>query len=143
MAQGNGENATKGANIVVGGLVVQLLFFVTFLVVSIHLDLALRKRPTLKSKLPDSPWYKHLIALYAASILILIRNLFRVVEYVQGNDGYLLGHEWFLYIFDAVLMLTVMVIFNVVHPSEVKAMLKGGQYLKNAVRLNTFTGSQV
>lgn len=43
----------------------------------------------------------------------------------QGNDGYLISHEAFLYIFDALLMLMVMVIFNVVHPSEINATLRG------------------
>lgn len=55
----------------------------------------------------------------------MVRSVFRVVEYLQGNAGYLLSHEVFLYIFDAVLMLGVMVLFNWVHPSEVtEAYLK-------------------
>lgn len=37
----------------------------------------------------------------------------------MGNNGYLLRHEYFLYVFDATLMLGVMVLFNIVHPSEV------------------------
>ena len=62
--------------------------------------------------------------LYAASGLIMFRSIFRVVEYVQGNNGYLLRHEYFLYIFDAVLMLVVMVLFNFIHPSEVTDIYK-------------------
>lgn len=142
MAQG-GENARKGSNMVIGGLIVQLLFFAGFLIVSVHFDIAVRKRPVLNSKLPDTAWYKHMLVLYTSSLLILVRNIFRVVEYVQGFDGYLLSHEVYLYIFDAILMLMVMVIFNMVHPSEIRAMLKGGPYLKIGVRLNTLTGSQV
>lgn len=49
----------------------------------------------------------------------MIRSVFRVIEYVQGNAGYLLSHEVFLYIFDALLMLAVMLLFNWNHPSEV------------------------
>lgn len=49
----------------------------------------------------------------------MFRSVFRVVEYLQGNAGYLLSREVFLYIFDAVLMLAVMVLFNWVHPSQV------------------------
>ena len=60
------------------------------------------------------PWRKHLTALYAASVLILIRSMFRVAEFIQGNNGFILRHEWFLYLFDSVLMLGVMLIFNVV-----------------------------
>ena len=51
--------------------------------------------------------------LYAASGLILVRSIFRVVEYLQGNKGYLISHEIFLYIFDTVLMAAVMVLFAI------------------------------
>ena len=126
-----------GSNIIVGGLILQLLFFIVFLVIAAHFDVIVRKRPTLKSKAPDTHWYKHMLVLYAVSTLILVRNLFRVIEYVHGNDGYLLSQEWTLYIFDAVLMLLVMVLLAVVHPSEVNAMLKGGRFLRHGVRLRT------
>jgi predicted membrane protein len=42
----------------------------------------------------------------------------------------LVSHEIFLYIFDAVLMVSVMLVFAWVHPSEVYAMLKGGAKAK-------------
>ena len=65
----------------------------------------------------------------------MVRSIFRVVEYLQGFSGYLLEHEIYLYIFDAVLMLTVMVVFILIHPSEVNALLKGGKAAKG--RLGT------
>ena len=133
MARGGKQNL--GTNIIVGGLILQLLFFVVFLFVSIHFDISIRKRPTLKSRETNTPWYKHQLVLYGVSALILVRNLFRVVEYVQGNDGYLLSQEWTLYNFDAVLMLLVVVSLGVVHPSEVNAMLKGGRFLRHGVHL--------
>jgi hypothetical protein len=36
----------------------------------------------------------------------------------MGNNGYLLRHEVFLYVFDGVLMLAAMILLNVVHPSS-------------------------
>jgi hypothetical protein len=65
------------------------------------------------------PWKRHLYNLYIASTLIIVRSVFRVIEYLQGNSGYLLSHEVFLYLFDALLMLAVMVLFIGVHPSEI------------------------
>jgi hypothetical protein len=65
------------------------------------------------------PWKRHMHALYIASGLIMIRSVFRVVEYLQGNNGYLLRHEVYLYIFDALLMLIVMCLFNWIHPAQV------------------------
>lgn len=76
------------------------------------------------------PWQKHIVALYIGSLLILVRSIFRVVEYLQGWQGYILSHEIFLYIFDACLMFAVMLIFNWIHPSEIRSGIKGGSYMK-------------
>lgn len=54
----------------------------------------------------------------------MIRSVFRLAEYLQGNNGYLLHHEIYLYIFDALLMFITMVTFNVVHPCEVGRLLR-------------------
>ena len=64
--------------------------------------------------------------LYTTSGLVIARSIFRVVEYAQGKDGYLLRSEVWSYVFDAALMLGVMILFNVVHPSEVCALERGG-----------------
>jgi hypothetical protein len=72
-----------------------------------------------RTSLSQLPWKRHLYNLYFTSGLIMVRSIFRVIEYIQGNSGYLLSHEVFLYIFDALLMLAVMIMFNWVHPSEV------------------------
>ncbi|KAL5352442.1 hypothetical protein ACLOAV_002390 [Pseudogymnoascus australis] len=120
------ESALKtGSRLVVGGLFVQLLFFGCFIAVAVHFDIAMHKVPTSRAQSGAVPWRKHLIVLYAASVLVMVRSIFRVVEYLQGFDGYLLSHEYYLYIFDAILMLGVMVMFNVVHPSEVVALVEG------------------
>jgi len=46
-----------------------------------------------------------------ASGLIFVRSLFRVIEFMMGNDGFLLSREVFLYVFDAALMVSVMGLF--------------------------------
>jgi hypothetical protein len=83
-----------------------------------------------QAALSELPWKRHLLNLYFTSALIMIRSIFRVVEYIGGNAGYLLSHEVFLYFFDATLMLFVMVSFNWVHPSRVtdayQKRLRGG-----------------
>ena len=84
-----------------------------------------------RSSLNQLPWKRHLYNLYFTSGLIMFRSIFRVVEYIQGNAGYLLSHEVFLYIFDAVLMLAVMIMFNWVHPSEVTENTKS----ENSMRM--------
>jgi hypothetical protein len=54
----------------------------------------------------------------------MVRSIFRLAEYLQGNNGYLLHHEIFLYVFDALLMFITMVVFNIVHPQEVGRLLR-------------------
>ena len=126
-----------GQNIIVGGLVVQILFFGFFLVVAAVFHLRISKNPTAESR--DVPWKRHINTLYAASILILIRSIFRVVEYQQGNDGYLLGHEVLLYIFDAMLMLGVMVLLSIVHPSQISILLRRANAIGQSSQLNCIT----
>lgn len=57
--------------------------------------------------------------LYGTSVLIMIRSVFRVAEYVMGSDGPLLATEAYLYVFDAALMLLVAAAFNVYHPGKI------------------------
>ncbi|ORX95732.1 RTA1 like protein-domain-containing protein [Clohesyomyces aquaticus] len=123
-----------GAHVVVGGLFVQILFFGVFIVVSFAFDISMRRVPTLKAR-SNHIWRKHLNTLYGASVLIMIRSIVRVVEYLQGFDGYLLGHELYLYVFDALLMTAVMIVLSFVHPSEVCAHAKGGLAFKNGYKL--------
>ncbi|KAG7150865.1 Protein RTA1 like protein [Verticillium longisporum] len=107
-----------GANIIIVGLFVQLIFFGIFLIVAVNFHVRVRRAPTARSRI-GIPWEKHLKILYAAGMLIMVRSLFRAIEYLQGFDGYLLNHEVYLYIFDALLMFITMVLFNLVHPVEI------------------------
>ena len=144
-ATGTLDALHTGEKIIIGGLFVQLFFFGFFIVVSgvfhyrLSRDLPLKKRysplsifksrqshqivqpwsTVSRASLQDLPWKRHLFNLYFASALIMIRSIFRVVEYLGGNAGYLLSHEVYLYVFDALLMFFVMVSFNWAHPSQV------------------------
>lgn len=126
MATGTLSALNTGENIIIGGLGVQILFFSAFVVTAGLFHYRMLRVPSQKILNEKIPWQRHMYILYATSILIWIRCVFRLIEYAGGNDGYLISHEVFLYIFDALLMWTVMVVFAVVHPSEINAMNKGG-----------------
>jgi hypothetical protein len=85
--------------------------------------MAINRSPTGSSR-NDATWRKHLRVLYISSVIIMLRSIFRAVEYLQGFNGYLLRHEVYLYIFDALLMLIVMGLFNYIHPGEITALLR-------------------
>ncbi|KAH0131703.1 hypothetical protein KCU67_g16727, partial [Aureobasidium melanogenum] len=99
--------------------------------------------PTTKVMAMPLPWKKHLHALYAGSIMILVRSLYRLIEYVQGgSSGYIVEHEWTLYIFDAALMLGTMLVFFWIHPSEIRALLRGGPALQGWMPLRVLAPLQ-
>lgn len=120
-ASGTEAAMKTGEKLILGGLFAQLAFFGFFVAAAglFHVRMERYGPASSAVDLRALPWKRHLIALYVSSGLILVRSVFRVIEYLMGNAGYLLRHEIFLYIFDAVLMFAVMVVFNFVHPSEV------------------------
>lgn len=124
----NGSQSS-GKNIILGGLFVQIIFFGFFLVSAIIFQKRIGSHPTAQSVDVYIPWRKHLFALHASSVLILIRSIFRVAEYVGDTDGVLMTSEAFIYIFDGLLMFLMMVIFVVIHPSEVNYLLGKGTYM--------------
>lgn len=117
------DNRSTGESVIIGGLFVQIAFFGFFLISAALFQMRIGSHPTAESVADYIPWRKHLFALHASSILILIRSIFRVVEYLQGSEGYLLSTEVFIYVFDGLLMFFVLVIFVVIHPSEINCLL--------------------
>jgi hypothetical protein len=85
MASG-GNSVNTGKNVVVGGLVLQIIFFGIFVLAAALFHLRILQHPTQRSY--DVPfWKKHMASLYVVSILIFVRSIVRVVEYVQGYTG--------------------------------------------------------
>ncbi|OJJ01776.1 hypothetical protein ASPVEDRAFT_52651 [Aspergillus versicolor CBS 583.65] len=123
-SSGNPDSMKTGERIIVVGLLVQVFFFAFFIITASHFYWKLKRYPIPRSCSPDIPWFKHLKVLYVTSFLVMVRSIFRLVEYIQGNNGYLLRHEAYLYIFDALLIFVTMVIFNVIHPHEIGQLLR-------------------
>ncbi|CAG7996541.1 unnamed protein product [Penicillium olsonii] len=127
MAAGTLSAMDTGANIVIGGLVIQLLFFGFFVVVAAIFHWRVKKRseyrqlsPAADSRSPKTKmtWESIMWALYIACLLILVRSIFRVVEFVEGNDGFIMRREYLLYIFDACLMALTGVVLGLCHPGS-------------------------
>jgi hypothetical protein len=77
------DGVSKGENIILGGLILQILIFAFFVVVASIWHRRLASRPTAASA--ELPWQKLIWFLYAASVCITIRNLCRVIEYALGR----------------------------------------------------------
>jgi hypothetical protein len=115
-----------GQNIILVGLVMQIVIFGLFMIVAMVFHLRVRKRSAGKTIFCKFNWQRYMFMLYTTSIIITVRNLFRVIEYAMGGEltypllgnfigcwfanfervekGYLLSHEWPIYVFDAALM---------------------------------------
>ncbi|KAL6915071.1 hypothetical protein FSST1_012831 [Fusarium sambucinum] len=114
----NPTMAKWAERIVIIGLVIQIVIFGLFCVVSVVFHRRMTRTPTAESIGTLIPWQSTLYMLYAVSFLIMVRSVFRVIEYVQGYTGYALSHEWTLYVFDTLLMWLVTVIFAFRYPSD-------------------------
>lgn len=120
-SNGTGPNlAVLGQWVVIGGLIFQIVVFGLFCVTA----LTFHKRYVRSVVAPVwREWKQMMHMLYFVSGLIMIRSLFRVIEYVTGTDGYLMTHEWPLYVFDTILMFGVLVLFYFYHPSRIPGLV--------------------
>jgi hypothetical protein len=111
------SNITLGQNIIIVGLFIQIAFFGFFVVTAGVFHYRLKKcRDCVSTSAITVPWVKCLIILYTASLFIMVRSIFRAVEYITGTDGPLMSTEVYLYVFDAALMFLTIITFNIFPP---------------------------
>ncbi len=124
-AAGTLELFNIGEKIIIVGLFIQIFMFGFFLVTTVVFHIRFRRSSGSERQQTLVRWKRHLTVLYVVSAIIMVRSIFRVVEYLQGNRGYLISHEIFLYVFDAVLMALVMAIFFVFYVDDLEASKAG------------------
>ncbi|GKZ72480.1 hypothetical protein AnigIFM50267_008844 [Aspergillus niger] len=76
MASGTPSALSTGENIIIGGLVVQLIFFSLFVITSIKFHRGVSTTPSRRVLHSQAPWKRHMYALYGGSALIFVRSLF-------------------------------------------------------------------
>ncbi|GKU16376.1 unnamed protein product, partial [Fusarium langsethiae] len=104
------DDPKLGETMIVAGLFVQIVVFGIYIVTTAIFHYRVRTQRSNVFANFGNNWEKLLIMLYIVSALIMVRSVFRVVEFIGGQDGYLLKHEWTLYVFDALLMFAAVVI---------------------------------
>ncbi|KAI3392259.1 hypothetical protein diail_5947 [Diaporthe ilicicola] len=137
-ASGGGLTAMEGKqdlgqNILLAGLFVQIVMFGLFIIVAVAFHVRYSRMLAVSgaygsgagaggSNSPNPngvPWLKVLYMLYAVSLLVMVRSIFRVVEYLLGQDGYPLNNQWTLFVFDSALMFLVTALFFFMfHPND-------------------------
>ncbi|KAH7351323.1 RTA1 like protein-domain-containing protein [Rhexocercosporidium sp. MPI-PUGE-AT-0058] len=113
--------ADLGQKTMIAGLFVQLLFFGFFMLVALIFFKRMRSSPA-RYTIPTygkRTWAALLNLLFAAAALIILRCIFRMIEFSQGHTGYLASHEVYMYLFDAFPMFVVQAMFHFIHAGDV------------------------
>ncbi|KAJ5129942.1 uncharacterized protein N7515_005981 [Penicillium bovifimosum] len=132
-------NPSTGEHIIIGGLFVQIIFFGFFIISAVIFQYRITRSPSGRSIELASLWRRHLTALYITGGLILVRSIIRVVEYIQGYDGYLMREEVFIYVFDGLMMFVAVLVLHYVHPSEINCLIgRGDRYSEKIFKMRKF-----
>ncbi|CAG1984872.1 unnamed protein product [Fusarium graminearum] len=108
-----GEMERIGVKILIAGLTLQLMAFSFFICVFRHFHV-LANRMAVNSA--PKGWKKVVLSVYISSILIMIRCVFRVIEFAGGRDSYAFNHEWLFWVFESLPMVGAIGIFCIYHP---------------------------
>ncbi|KAH7173338.1 RTA1 like protein-domain-containing protein [Fusarium flagelliforme] len=110
--------------IIVSGLSFQIYFFGFFTSVLHIVHSRVIEAPTRQSTDLTMPWKRWIIVLYLCCGFILIRSIYRVIEYATGPLGVLQSTEIYFYVFDAGSMFIVAALLNIFHPRQLAGISK-------------------
>ncbi|KAK5065259.1 hypothetical protein LTR84_001097 [Exophiala bonariae] len=127
-----------GLNIYTAGVGVQLFFLAIFTSLAVGfqrrlkqqtLSLATRQSDSdsesqLQNDMPreiPSPALakKLLILMYVVMGLVILRNVYRLIEFSTGVDSTITKHEWYQYVWDAAPMFLASLVLNIVYPGKI------------------------
>lgn len=106
-----------GKKVVLAGLIFSLVVFAFFVLVA-----AIFHRRLLKSPPPflmvntDFKWTRYMWAIYVACVAIMIRNLFRTIQFGASSTAAVNAKEVYIYVFDASMMFVSFLVLAVYHP---------------------------
>ncbi|KPM35292.1 hypothetical protein AK830_g11282 [Neonectria ditissima] len=125
------NQASQGKTIILTGLGLQIGAFSFFIICTFTIQTRMRSSPKASSLTLDLPYRRYIVGLYITSVLFLVRNIVRIIEYNQSGDGTLLSSEVWLYIFDSCFMLAIVVTLIFLHPGR---LIKAVRYEKQNER---------
>lgn len=125
-----------GMHTYMSGVGVQILFISIFLTLAVQFHRLVRKEDfdsdphslnteSLDMNTPKCPpksarqATRLLYVIYGVLLLLIYRNIYRLIEFSAGVESSITRHEWYTFVFDTVPMLSCLVIFNVFHPGQV------------------------
>ncbi|KAL3468547.1 RTA1 like protein-domain-containing protein [Aspergillus heterothallicus] len=127
------DTFNRGRNLALGGVILQIIAFGIFTIAAIRFNFTSKRfgsgvpeplhaqdefAMTMQDKPRKTDWPVLLRVVNIATGMILIRSIYRMVEFTEGYGGYINTHEWPFYVFDAVPIFPVVALFVWWHPSE-------------------------
>jgi hypothetical protein len=123
------ESADNGTHIMVGGLAFQVFTMSIFMCLFLDFLWKIKYMRKGHDDMEFNPKYAHLrerkmfkwfpVVIFIGVILVYIRSIYRVIELAEGWTGYLIVHEVFFMILDALMMALCIVLFVPFHPGVV------------------------
>ncbi|KAI0282480.1 RTA1-like protein [Russula aff. rugulosa BPL654] len=125
-SSGSQSQAHLGADIALGGIVFQLISIMAycalaaeFLVRYTHDQPVRRSAPVQGEVLrgrTDKRLHRMLQAMIIMTIFIVIRTIYRVVEFADGWNGKVISTQWVFNVFDGIMIVLAMYTLNIFHP---------------------------
>jgi hypothetical protein len=125
-SQTNPSQAKLGSNIALGGTIFQLVAIVVYCALATEfLFRYARDRPVRRSApspgeafrgTTDNRLRRMLYAMCIMTIFIVIRTIYRVVEFVDGWNGTVISTQWLFNVFDSAMIVLAMYTLNIFHP---------------------------
>lgn len=126
------STASLGKDILMAGLAFGLASFCTFILLTIWMTLSVhrhnsssntrgevRATTTKQGEVQGTVgWTKIMIPIFIGELCILIRTIYRLVEFAGGYHGHIYTTEWYLYVFDALFMLITVSIWIPFFPAK-------------------------
>ncbi|KAM0275800.1 hypothetical protein ACHAQH_007381 [Verticillium albo-atrum] len=139
IASTNNSSSKTGDNVMLAGLIFQVVTMLVFMVVTADfaLNTALRHRrlgadhafdqnPTIAAVRTSRRFHAFLTALALSFVCIFIRCVFRVAELSGGWTGPLMGRQDLFIAFESAMIATAVLLLNVLHPALVcRPLLEG------------------
>ncbi|KAJ2377704.1 hypothetical protein IW150_001228 [Coemansia sp. RSA 2607] len=109
--------AKTGKYICIFGLAVQLLFLTAFTWITILImkDRRYKVLPGPHDADGRSAKQRLFVVVIVTTVLIFVRSIYRLIEFVDGYGGKIYGAEWAFYVFDMAMILSIFLIYIVVY----------------------------
>lgn len=105
-----------GITLVLIGFCIQLISLICFMWLVLFFD---RRALNLTQNINKGNWRFLLLILVVSSILILVRTVYRIVEYAEGYNSYMMNQEIYFFILDSFPMIIVQFLYNGFHPGKI------------------------